>query len=233
MITVNGLTLNAMKAIGLESEYDPQDGQLSNAALADLNSVIIECNLQDLLIECRKEHFVSGTDKITIGEDPSYSIQSTVPPTLKNVARKIGNRFMKLINTDKATIYSKNRMSLATMYTYGTEYDEETQKMCGTILLDTNRQNQYLVVFNKPINLVKMSDEIPLSDTSTNLLEEGLKFKLARRFKMPDVQDFENDYYEYQNLVRQNIANNRSLIMTPVDGSYLDPYYNMIGGVGF
>jgi hypothetical protein len=78
-----------------------------------------------------------------------------------------------------------------------------------------------------------MSDEIPLSDTSTNLLEEGLKFKLARRFKMPDVQDFENDYYEYQNLVRQNIANNRSLIMTPVDGSYLDPYYNMIGGVGF
>jgi hypothetical protein len=50
---------------------------------------------------------------------------------------------------------------------------------------------------------------------------------------MPDVQDFENDYYEYQNLVRQNIANNRSLIMTPVDGSYLDPYYNMIGGVGF
>ena len=234
MLDCNTLTINALKGIGIESEWDPNDGQLSNAALVDLNTVIVECNLQDLLIECRKEHFVTGGSTITIGEDSSYTINSVAPTTIKSVGRKVGNRYMRLINTDKATIYGKNRMSLATLYNYTVDFDEETGKMKGEILLDTKMPNQYIVIFNKPIKLVRMSDEIPLSDTSTNLLEEGLKAKLARRFKLPDVRDFENDYTDYQELVRQNIANNRSLIQTTeLDGSYLDPYYNLIGGVGF
>lgn len=235
MITVNGLLIAALKAIGVESEWDPNDGQTTNAALADINSLITELNLEDLLIENRKEEFVSGADKITIGDGEQFTINTKfIPSTIKSVSRKIGNRYMKLINTDKQTIFSTNRKSLSTLYNYNIAYDEEARTMVGTIFMDSDLPREYLVIYNKPIPLVTMADEIPLSDMSTNLLEEGLKFKLARRYKLPDVNDFESDFNDYKNLVRQNIANNRSLIMDNlIDSSYLDPYYNLIGGVGF
>ena len=80
----------------------------------------------------------------------------------------------------------------------------------------------------------KIDDEIWLSDMTVNLLEEGLKFKLARRFKLPDADVFEEEFNQYKELVKSNIQSNRPMTYgTGLAGSYLDVYYDFLGGVGF
>jgi len=237
IITVNGLVISVLKAIGVCGEGEEPDGYYTNAALHELNSLVTELNLEDFISECRVERFVNcgSSGKITIGPDSSYDIQEDlVPDFVKVVGRKVGHRYLKLIKCDKATIYAKNRTSLPTLMTYSQEYDAEHRCMKGTIMTDGGTGCQLLVLYNKKLPEYGFDDELQLSDMTINLIEEGLKAKLAKRFKMPDAPIFEEDYVEYKRLVQTaNGQNNPMTYNDLIGGSYLDNYYDLLGGVGF
>lgn len=235
MITTNALIINALKGVGIEGEWEDRLGQYQVAGLAELNNLCVELNLQDLISETRLEKVCNACGSITIGPSASYSIfEQYTPDSIKVVARKSGNRFMKLIKTNKGTIYSRTRMSLPTLCTYNQEWDDENKCMKGVIFTDGGVPCEFLVVYNKKLPHYKIDDEICLSDMTINLLEEGLKYKLAKRFKLPDVADYEADFNEYKSLVETNINSNRPMTYGDyIDGSYLDVYYDLMGGVGF
>lgn len=235
IITVNGLISNALKAIGIEGEQASPDGYYTKAALHELNSLVPQLNLEDYICEQRKEKFVHALGKITIGPDASYDIQEDlVPDSIRVVGRRIGNRYCRLVKCDKATIYARPRKSLPALYTYGQEYDSEHRCMKGIIFTDGGTSADMIVIYNQKLPEYGFDDEILLSDMSINLIEEGLKYKLASRFKMPDAPTFEEDFNEYKRLVQQvNGQNNPMVYNDLIGGSFLDSYYDVVGGVGW
>jgi len=234
IITVNGLVISVLKAIGIEGEGESPDGYYTNAALHELNSLITELNLEDFISEMRVEKFThcGSTGIITIGPDSSYNIQEElVPDFIKSVGRKVGNRYLKLIKCDKPTIYAKNRVSLPCLMTYSQEYDPDHRCMKGVIMTDGGTACDLLVIYNKKLPEYGFDDELCLSDMTINLIEEGLKAKLAKRFKMPDAPVFEEDFNEYKRLVQTaNGQNNPMTYNDLIGGSYLDTYYDLLGG---
>mgnify|MGYP003390647623 FL=1 len=235
MISVNGLIINALKSIGAIGEEEVPGGYYQNAALHELNSLCTELNLEDYISECRKEKFVTTTGTVTIGNSDNFDIkEELVPDSIKVVARKVGNRYLRLIKCDKATIYARNRASLPTLYTYGQEYDENEHCMRGVIFTDGGTSATLLVIYNKKLPEYTIDDELWLSDMTVNLIEEGLKYRLAVRFKMPDAPIFEDGFNDYKRLVQNvNGQNNPMTYENLVGGSYLDNYYDCLGGVGF
>lgn len=235
MKSVNVLIYDALKSIGVEGEWEDIIGQYQTAGLSELNNLTTELNCQDLIAEQRIEKFCNCNGIITIGPSDTYNIkEDIVPNTIVHVGRKLGNRYVRLIKTNKATIYSRTRASLPVLMTYNIEYDEVNKCPKGVIFTDGRTPCECLVVYNRAIPQYKIDDEIWFSDMTVNLLEEGLKYKLARRFKMPDADIFEEDFETYKNLVKSNIDSNRPLTYSDsLAGSYLDSYYDCLGGVGF
>ena len=233
MITVNGLIINALKAVGIDAEVGTDvDALYTNAALDEMNNLITVLNLDDFIFERRKEVVVRGSNKITIGPDPSYTIQEDcVPINIKALSRKVGLRYTRLIKADKARIYSSSRTGLAYLYTYNIIPDEEKRCMYGEIFTNGGIPAEYLVIYNQSIPKYGFDDELWFSDMPVNLIEEGLKYKLAVRYKMPDAQVFENEFNNYKRLVREaNGQNNPMTYDSLCDESYLDGYYNVLGG---
>ena len=234
MITVNSLVVDALKAVGIDCEVGTDvDGYYTNAALNELNSLINELNLDDFIFELRKEVIVNGkTNTIKIGPDTSYDIvEPNVPVNIKALSRKIGLRYTKLIKADKSRIYSGNRQGLAYLYTYNIKADQENRCMYGEIFTNGGQPATYLVIYNAALPKLSFDDEIWFSDMTINLLEEGLKYKLAVRYKMPDAPVFEDEFENYKRLVREaNGQNNPATYDSVCDESYLDSYYNVLGG---
>lgn len=236
MITVSTLIFNALKAIGIEGEIgdNPHDGYYYNAGESELNSLINELNIQDYLAEARKEKIVRASSKIKIGPDPSYDIvEEFAPVNIKSLSRRCGISYYKLIKCNKAEIYSHTRTGLANLFTYNIEHDEDKHCMYGEIFTDGGMDSDFLVIYNKGFPRYKGDDEIWFSDMSINLLEEGLKYKLAVRFKMPDAPIFEQSYKEYKHLVQEANGMNNPSTFNLYEDNYLAGYYNLIGGTGW
>lgn len=233
MITANVLILNALKAIGIECEIgdSPNDGYYFNAGLSELNSLITELNIQDYLAEARKEKLVRAGGKIRIGDSADYEIREKEPPVnIKSLSRKMGLSYYKLVKCDKARIYSQSRTGLANLFTYNIEHDEDRHCMYGEIFTDGGMTSDFLVIYNKGFPQYKGDEKIWFSEMSINLLEEGLKYKLAQRFKLPDAQMFEESFKEYKHLVQEANGMNNPSTYYLGGGSYLDGYYNLLGG---
>ena len=234
MITVNGLVINALKAVGIDAEVGTDvDSMYTNAALDELNSLVTELNLEDFIFERRKEIVVHGkSNKITIGPDPSYDIvEDCVPVNIKALSRKIGLRYTRLVKADKARIYTSSRTGLAYLYTYNILPDEDKRCMYGEIFTNGGQPSDFLVIYNKSIPKYGFADELWFSDMTVNLIEEGLKYKLAVRYKMPDAPVFEEEFNNYKRLVREaNGQNNPMTYDSLCDESYLDGYYTVLGG---
>lgn len=237
MITADVLILNALKAIGIECEIgdQPDDGYYFNAGLNELNSLITELNIQDYLAEARKEKLVRAGGKIRIGNSDDYEIKEKEPPVnIKALSRRSGLSYYKLIKCDKARIYNQTRTGLANLFTYNIEHDEDRHCMYGEIFTDGGMTSDFLVIYNKGFPHIKKGDEeIWFSEMSINLIEEGLKYKLAQRFKMPDAQVFEQSFKEYKHLVQEANGMNNPSTYDLGDGNYLAGYYNLIGGNGW
>lgn len=237
MITADVLILNALKAIGIECEIgdQPDDGYYFNAGLTELNSLITELNIQDYLAEARKEKLVRAGGKIRIGNSDDYEIKENEPPVnIKALSRKSGLSYYKLIKCDKARIYNQTRTGLANLFTYNIEHDEERHCMYGEIFTDGGMTSDFLVIYNKGFPHIKKGDEeIWFSEMSINLIEEGLKYRLAQRFKMPDAPVFEQSFKDYKHLVQEANGMNNPSTYDLGDGNYLAGYYNLIGGNGW
>lgn len=61
MISVNSLIVNSLKKVGLVGDRENPSGTIVKLALADLNSLIAELNLQDYIAETRKVVKVQST----------------------------------------------------------------------------------------------------------------------------------------------------------------------------
>lgn len=235
MISVNTLLTNSLKKVGVVGERETPDGTELKLTLADLNSLTRELNLNNMIAETRVIAVVqSNGANITLGPsaDFNYNIEN-IPDTLVSVSRKVGNRFVRMIKSNLTTINSKTKMSLATMYSYGISYDEEHDCMKGTIYTDSNVPKEYLLIFNKSIPIYKMSDKIRFSDTTCELLDAGLCYKIATRKKLNDLEVWKAEFDSFKDLVETVNSNNRPLIENDIMGSYLDDYYNGLAGYGW
>lgn len=177
----------------------------------------------------------TACDKFTIGPDPSCDIQEdNVPNSLKSVARKVGNHYYKLIPVDIQSIYASHRKGLPNLFTYGVKANTEDRYMYGEVLLDGSQPCEFMTVYNKVYPKYEMDSEIWFTDATINLLEEGLKYKLALRYKLPDLELFKKEYEDYKHLVEENIGQNNPMTYASIGQSnYLAGYYNTIYGNGF
>ena len=236
MKSVNGIVIDALNAIGIwtDTDQDPTS-DYTNAALSDLNSLIDELNQQDYIQESMVIKTCTACDKFTIGPDPSCTIQEeNIPNSLKSVARKVGNHYYKLIPVDVQAIYASHRKGLPNLFTYGVKANTEDRYMYGEVLLDGSQPCEFMTVYNKVYPKYTMADEVWFTDATINLLEEGLKYKLALRYKLPDVEIFKKEYEDYKHLVEENIGQNNPMTYASIGQSnYLAGYYNTIYGNGF
>jgi len=233
MKTVNGMVIDALNAIGIWTDTDQSPtSDYTNAALSDLNSLVDELNQQDYIQESRVVKTCMACDKFTIGPDSSCNIvEDNIPNSLKSVARKVGNHYYKLIPVDYATIYSTNRVGLANLFTYKVDADKANRFMYGEVMVDGNQPSEFMVIYNKVYPKYKMDSEVWFTDTTINLLEEGLKYKLALRYKLPDAELFKKEYDDYKHLVEENIGQNNPMTFGNFGQSnYLAGYYNVLGG---
>jgi hypothetical protein len=184
------------------------------------------------LAEARKEKLVRAGGKIRIGNSDDYEIKEKEPPVnIKALSRKSGLSYYKLIKCDKARIYNQTRTGLANLFTYNIEHDEDRHCMYGEIFTDGGMTSDFLVIYNKGFPHIKKGDEeIWFSEMSINLIEEGLKYRLAQRFKMPDAQVFEQSFKDYKHLVQEANGMNNPSTYDLGDGNYLAGYYNLLGG---
>lgn len=236
MKTVNGLVIDALNAVGIwtDTDQDPTS-DYTNAALSDLNSLIDELNMQDYIQESLTVKTCTASQKFTIGPNPSCDIvEENIPNSLKSVARKVGNHYYKLIPVDSAAIYASNRLGLANLFTYNVKANKEDRYMFGEVTMDGDTPSEFMVIYNKVYPKYGMDSEIWFTDATINLLEEGLKYKLALRYKLPDVEIFKKEYEDYKHLVEENIGQNNPMTYASIGQSnYLAGYYNTIYGNGF
>lgn len=236
MISVNEVINSALQKCNLIGIGEAADGTLAKTALADLHDVIVDLNENDYLQEnqCSKE-VKNITNKIVISEDESADLQVKVLPSrIISIGRKIGNRYIPLVKVNKETLYSTNRVGLANCYTTDTVYNEDLDCMELIIELDSSVSSDYMITVNAGIPEYEITDYITLSNRYKSLLEDGLCYKLAIRFKMSEYIAVFNAEYEsskYQ-IMRTNTAN-RPLTDNRTSNGYLDNYYNALNGFGW
>lgn len=247
MISVNEVINNALQKCSLIGDSESADGTIAKIALKDLHDVITDLNENDYLQENQIVKEVKNvTNKIVIvseedaeedseEEEISESLVKVkvLPSKLISVSRKVGNHYIPLIKTNKELLYATNRLGLGRCYTTDTVYNEEKDRMEVVIEIDSNLSSTYVVILNAGIPEYEITDYITLSNRYKTLIEDGLCYKLAIRYKLSEyISVFNTEYESSKYLVMRNNNANRPMVYERQDGM-LDNYYNTIAGEGW
>lgn len=164
-----------------------------------------------------------------------------LPDRVVAVARKLGNRYICLYPADKARLDVFTKQSLSTLYTCNTEtkelniLDVEYHIPTFTIELNSTRSSEYRVTYLQEIPEIDIEDTLYYSSRYESALEDGLCCKLCIRYKLMDVLPiFEQEFEKSVALIKRTNEANRPMTYDFVGGgSYMDSYFNGLGGVGF
>ena len=137
-----------------------------------------------------------------------------------SVARKLGNRFIELLPSNKTKIDSYLRTHLPTQYYCQTIYhkinyphnigiDPEYELEYFEIEVDSNMPIEYRINYFSQIPKFNIEDTLKINSKYENLLEEGLCVKLCQRYKQLEILPmFEAEFEKAKRAIRTiNLSN--------------------------
>lgn len=167
-----------------------------------------------------------------------------IPDRVMSVGRKIGMRYAQLIDSDKPTIDSENKMSLSHLYTCETETEEVNYPHGDDpnyepyyveyfiVETDSIQWSEYRVTVLKGIKSLKLEDKLRIGSKYESMIEDGLCCKLCIRYKDFDsLEKFEEEFEAAKRRIMQVNFGNRSMTYSNcAPRGYNDNYFNLAGG---
>jgi hypothetical protein len=177
--------------------------------------------------------------KLEEGEQPSGNIVDMEPPdTVTGVSRKVGIRWLRLRPSNVQMQDRTNTYSYATTWTYGTTTEVapsgQTRRV-GELRMNGTYPTEVRIYLNSQLPQYKMGDNVYLSSLYYGLVLAQTKERMVDRFKLYSYAESVNtELLAAKKAIDTNTANNRPEDTGVTEGgSYLDGYYDLLGGNGF
>lgn len=239
--SVNSLLQTACEDLLLVDDGTPISGELAaqaencmNRAITALNSDGFMSLTQHVYDRVSNGHVYFR--KLEEGESGDSNVVNSEPPdTITGVSRKVGIRWLTLRPTNPQAMDRHLTYSLPTSWSYGTTTEvapSGNPRNVGVLRLDGNNPVEVRIYLNSHISHYKMGDIVYLPSLYYNLVLYSLEDLLVAKYKLKSYEErVERDLVAAKKMIDTNTANNRPLDNgMDAGGSYLDCYYNLIGG---
>ena len=250
MLAVNSLIQDAYESINMvglgEAAGEYGDGNLPTVAVKELNRLITQLNQQGFISMAQKSIDVPCTKtvyfkQLVSGEAPSRDVVDMPPPDrIESVARKVGDRFIILNNSNSVQMSTRNPYTTAMSWTYNVVSEpvpggDGAERVVGVLSLDGDPRNSLRVWYNSRLPKYDLDDTIYLSDLYNELLMSGLCNRLANYFELGDEKKASTarDFLAAKTLIKRNNLTQRMLVENKVMGDYRDNYFNGLNGTGW
>jgi len=254
MIAVNQLIQDAYESIGMtglgeavgtyESADDYGDGNMPVVACKELNRLITQLNNQGYIamaqewvdVPCASDIYFRKLQAGEIRTDVTVNMEA--PQKVESVARRIGDRFIVLNNSNHVQMAQKNPYTIALSWTYDTQVEDVPsgleQRVVGHLHLDGDPRNQVRVWYNSKLPTYNLNDTIYLSDLYNEVLMSGLCLRLANYFELsPEKKaDCNTDFIAAKSLIKRNNITQRMLQTNRLGTDWRDSYFNGLNGEG-
>lgn len=256
MIAVNQLIQDAYESIGMtglgeavgtyESADDYGDGNMPVVACKELNRLITQLNNQGYIamaqewvdVPCASDIYFRKLQAGEIRTDTSVNMEP--PEKVESVARRVGDRFIVLNNSNAVQMSQKNPYTIALSWTYDTKLETTpddhvpNNRLVGHLHLDGDPRNQVRVWYNSKLPTYNLNDTIYLSDLYNEVLMSGLCLRLANYFELSDEKkaSLSRDFIAAKSMIKRNNITQRMLQTGKLMGDYRDSYFNGLNGVG-
>ena len=238
---VNDLLQTACEDLNLAD--GPISGELASKAENCLNRAITALNADNYISLSKMTLDLTAAGnvyfrKMEEGETPpSNTINMEPPDSVDGVSRKLGIRWMRLRPSNKQFMDSVNTYSLPQLWCYGVESEvapSGTPRQVGVVRLNGSCPTELRIYLCSQLPKYRLGDFIYLSSLYYNLIlykTEELLCDMAKTYSYKEGVAVQLGIA--MKAVDNNHLNNEPLNNDLGDvGSYLDPFYNMIGGVG-
>ena len=246
MIQVNKLCQMCNEMLNVVSHEESLDGGLAEVSVEQLNLLISELNSQGYL--SLAQNFIDHSNARTIifkrladGEQAESNVIDMEPPeTIDGVSRRIGVSYLPLAPIDLQQMHTKNPMTLARSWNYGTTFEpipddpEGNQRAVGVLQLDGWCQQGMRIYLSSKLPTYTLDDTIYLPDLYNNMLVQGLCVRLCEWHKLYDAKPgYVQDFNAAKALIKRNNITQRMLQNGPVGRGYNDTYWDGVAGEGW
>lgn len=244
MLTTNNLIQSAAEDLSLVGDGEPVSPELAASCEGLLNRAIAELNADNYISLSVGTHDVVAAGsvcfrKLEAGEQPQpNSVDMEPPDAIQGVSRKVGIRWLPLNGSNPQQMDRVLTYSLPTLWAYEVTSEATPgggQRRVGRVLLNGNNPTELRIYLNSKLPNYKLGDTIYLSDLYHNLVLYALELKMINKYKLESYRaSVRTELTAAQKMIDADHANNRPLTNgAGGDGSYLDGYYDLLGGVGF
>jgi len=250
MIAVNELIQQAYESINMtgmgEAVGDYADDNLPIVGVNELNRLITQLNNEGFLamaqkcVDCPNASTIYFR-KLIDGEIPQPgTVDMEAPEKVVSVARRLGNRYIVLNNSNLVQQAWKNTYTTARTWTYNTELETTPDdhvpdnRVVGILTLDGQPRGAVRVWYNSKLPKYKLDETVYLSDLYNELLLSGLAWRLANYFELSDEkkQSTLRDFDAAKSLIKRNNVTQRMLVNSNIGSDWRDPYFNGLNGEG-
>lgn len=241
---VNDIIQTAAEDLMLTEDGNPVSGDLAAKCEECLNRAITTLNSDgyiSLTVDV-VDRVAAGSiifKKLEEGEASDSNIVDSEPPDEVNgVSRKVGIRWMRMRGSNKQMMDRTSTYSYPTTWCYGISTElapSGKTRLVGTLSLNGTYPAELRIYLNSQMPHYKLGDMMYLSSLYYNLVLAQLKMVLIEKYKLYSYKDGASlDLIAAQKAIDAKTANNRPLDNGLAEGgSYLDGYYDLLGGNGF
>lgn len=243
MLAVNSLVQEALELTSMVGDGEAADGTLAASALALLNRVIARLNNDNYFSSTLDYRDIDAAGeicfhKLEAGEDPvKGDVDMDPPEAIDGVSRLLGIRWVELIASNPQDMMARKSYSLADSYSYGVT-DEvapsgET-RLVGRLILNGVANGKFRVFINRRLPNYELTDTMAISPLYHDAILYSLAVAICDKYKLYDYKpDLERQKGAALAVIDRNTLNNRVIENGYGAGSYMDSYYNGLGGNGF
>ena len=244
MIAVNSLIQEALELTSMVDDGEPADGTLAASALGLLNRVIARLNNDNYFSATLDYRDIQAGGEVVFrkleeGEQPEPGAIDLEPPeSVDGVSRKLGIRWLQLLPSNPRDQMAVNNYSLPSTYSYGLDTEESPSgitRVTGRLRLNGAASCLLRIFFNSRLPQYGLDDGMAISPLYHDAILYSLAVAICEKYKLKDYQeDMEREKAAALAVIDRNTLNNRAMNSGIVgQGSYMDAYYNGLGGNGF
>lgn len=242
-MTVNELIQTAAEDLSLTGDGETVTPELAASCEGLLNRAIADLNADNYMSLSVKKHDVIMAGSVYFRElEPDETASNTIdqapPDSIQGVARKVGIRWLPLRATNPQSMDRCQTFSLPQMWSYSVSSEVSPSgktRQVGIVALNGTTPVDLRIYENSQFPKYKLGDTIYLSDLYHNLILYALEMKMVNKYKLESYrQQTQIELTKAQQAIDTMTARNRPLTNElGATGSYLDCYYDLLGGTGF
>lgn len=245
MIAVNQLIQDAYESINMTGLGESTDGDMAKVGVKELNRAIATLNAEGYIsmsqkwvdAPCSRSIYFR---KLLEGEYAPDTIDMEPPESIEAVARKIGNRYLPLVNGNLVQMSMYNPSATASTWTYNVELETDPtdhvpdNRLVGILSFDGTPRQDVRIWYNSKLPKYDLDQTIYLSDLYNELLMSALCVRLANFYELSDQKKaaLESDLLAAKTLIKRKTATQRMLQCGQLIGDWRDSYTNGLNGVG-